>query len=111
MQGLQAGQHKLIYLELQTEMVASLARQAGFEAKAKDGARAIQLDLTAPARQAPLLLFDAADPAYGAGFLSPAGDVSPGIDGERCGGVRDWRDSASGRPNREHRTEKLSSQH
>ena len=62
MQVLQAGQHKLIYLELQTEMVASLARQAGFEARAKDGTRTIQLDLTAPGRQAPLLLFDAADP-------------------------------------------------
>src|ERR1051326_4268113 len=62
MQVLQAGPHKLIYLELQTEMVASLARQAGFDAKARDGARAIQLDLTAPSRQAPLLLFDAADP-------------------------------------------------
>lgn len=62
MQVLQAGAHKLIYLELQTEMVASLARQAGFEAKAKDSSRTIQLDLTAPARQAPLLLFDAADP-------------------------------------------------
>ena len=31
MQVLQAGQHKLIYLELQPEMVASIARQAGFE--------------------------------------------------------------------------------
>jgi hypothetical protein len=63
MQVLQAGQHKLIYLELQTEMVASIARQAGFEAKAKDTVRAIQLDLTTPSRQGPLLLFDAADPA------------------------------------------------
>src|SRR5258706_14841657 len=63
MQVLQAGQHKLIYLELQTDMVASIARQAGFETKAKDTVRAIQLDLSAPARQGPLLLFDAADPA------------------------------------------------
>ena len=63
MQVLQAGQHKLIYLELQPEMVASIARQAGFEIRAKDGQRTIQLDLTAPGRQAPLLLFDAADPA------------------------------------------------
>jgi hypothetical protein len=52
----------LIYLELQAEMVASLARQAGFEAKAKEGSRTIQLELTASSRQAPLLLFDAADP-------------------------------------------------
>ena len=63
MQVLQAGQHKLILLELQPEMVASIARQAGFETKAKDSSRAIQLDLTAPARQGPLLLFDAADPS------------------------------------------------
>ncbi|HXB75146.1 MAG TPA: hypothetical protein VNY05_43340 [Candidatus Acidoferrales bacterium] len=63
MQVLQAGQHKLIYLELQTEMVANIARQAGFETKAKDGQRVIQLDLSAPGRQGPLLLFDAADPA------------------------------------------------
>ena len=63
MQVLQAGQHKLIYLELQTEMVASIARQAGFETKAKDSARTIHLDLATPSRQGPLLLFDAADPA------------------------------------------------
>lgn len=63
MQVLQAGQHKFIYLELQPEMVAGIARQAGFETKVKDSARTIQLDLSAPARQGPLLLFDAADPA------------------------------------------------
>ncbi|HUI58504.1 MAG TPA: hypothetical protein VLY04_26210 [Bryobacteraceae bacterium] len=63
MQVLQAGQHKLIFLELQPDMVASIARQAGFETRAKDGPRAIQLDLNARSREAPLLLFDAADPA------------------------------------------------
>jgi hypothetical protein len=63
MQVLQAGQHKLIYLELQPEMIANIARQAGFETRAKDGQRVIQLDLSTPTRQAPLLLFDAADPA------------------------------------------------
>jgi len=63
MQVLQAGQHKLIYLELQPEMVTTIARQAGFETRAKDGPRSIQLELNAPGRQAPLLLFDAADPA------------------------------------------------
>jgi hypothetical protein len=63
MQVLQAGQHKLIYLELQAEMVTSIARQAGFEIRAKDGQRVLQLDLNVPGRQAPLLLFDAADPA------------------------------------------------
>jgi hypothetical protein len=63
MQVLQAGPHKLIYLELQAEMITSIARQAGFESRAKDSPRAIQLDLSVPGRQAPLLLFDAADPA------------------------------------------------
>src|SRR5450432_1365684 len=63
MQVLQAGTHKLIYLELQPEMVANIARQAGFDTKAKDSQRTIQLDLTAAGRQGPLLLFDAADPA------------------------------------------------
>jgi len=63
MQVLQAGTHKLIYLELQPDMVSSIARQAGFETRAKDGPRILQLDLTATDRQSPLLLFDAADPA------------------------------------------------
>jgi hypothetical protein len=63
MQVLQAGQHKLIYLELQPVMVANIARQAGFETRTKDSQRSIQLELSAPGRQAPLLLFDAADPA------------------------------------------------
>src|SRR5215467_9752360 len=63
MQVLQAGQHKLIFLELEPELVANIARQAGFDAKLKDSQRSITLDLTAAGRQAPLLLFDAADPA------------------------------------------------
>src|SRR6478672_5332045 len=63
MQVLQAGTHKLIYLELQPQMVAKIARDAGFETRAKDGPRSIQLDLSTPSREAPLLLFDAADPA------------------------------------------------
>jgi hypothetical protein len=63
MQVLQAGTHKLIYLELQPEMVASIARQAGFDTRAKDGPRTLHLDLAARDRRSPLLLFDAADPA------------------------------------------------
>ena len=63
MQVLQAGPHKLIYLELDPEMVANIARQAGFETRVKDSPRILQLDLSAPGRAAPLLLFDAADPA------------------------------------------------
>jgi hypothetical protein len=63
MQVLQAGQHKLIFLELEPELVSNIAKQAGFESKLKDSPRTITMDLTAQGRQAPLLLFDAADPA------------------------------------------------
>ena len=63
MQVLQAGRHKLIYLELQPEVVASVARQAGVESRTKDGERSIQMDLSASDRDAPLLLFDASDAA------------------------------------------------
>jgi hypothetical protein len=63
MQVLQAGPHKLIYLELEPEMVANIAKQAGFDARMKDNPRTLQVDLNAPNREAPLLLFDAADPA------------------------------------------------
>ena len=63
MQVLQAGQHKLIFLELETELVTNIARQAGFESKLKDTPRDIILELTAQGRQTPLLLFDASDPA------------------------------------------------
>src|SRR5215470_8827511 len=59
MQVLQAGPHKFLYLEVQPEMIANIARKAGFDAKMKDSQRSIQLDLSAPGR---LLLFDAADP-------------------------------------------------
>lgn len=63
MQVLQAGIHKLIYLELQPQLVTKIARDAGFETRAKDGQRSIYLELSAPSRETPLLLFDAADPA------------------------------------------------
>jgi len=63
MQVLQAGQHKLILLELDLDLVTNVAKQAGFEVKIEDSPRALVLDLAAAGRQAPLLLFDAADPA------------------------------------------------
>ncbi|MBI1792379.1 MAG: hypothetical protein HYR60_33060 [Acidobacteria bacterium] len=63
MQVLQAGPHKLIYLELDPELIGNVIKQAGFEAKTEDTPRALILDLTAAGRQSPLLLFDAADPA------------------------------------------------
>lgn len=63
MQVLQAGQHKLILLEIDPAAVSEVAAQAGFEARAKDSPGSILLELTATDRDAPLLLFDAADPA------------------------------------------------
>jgi hypothetical protein len=63
MQVLQAGQHKLIFLELESDLVSNIAKQAGFESKLKDSPRNMALELTAAGRQAPVLLFDAADPA------------------------------------------------
>lgn len=62
MQILQAGRHKWLLLELDTESLENIARQAGFEFKLEDQARRVLLELTAEGRQAPLLLFDAADP-------------------------------------------------
>ncbi|HEY7333755.1 MAG TPA: hypothetical protein VH639_02650 [Bryobacteraceae bacterium] len=62
MQILQAGRHKLLLLELDAESLENVARQAGFEFKLQDQSRRVLLELTVEGRQAPLLLFDAADP-------------------------------------------------
>lgn len=62
MQVLQAGSHKLLLLELDLDFISNIAKQAGFEFKLDDGTRSLTIDLSAPGRQAPLLLFDAADP-------------------------------------------------
>jgi hypothetical protein len=62
MQVLQAGHHKLILLELDTDFISNLVKQAGFEFRLEDRNRNLMLDLMASDRQAPLLLFDAADP-------------------------------------------------
>jgi len=63
MQVLRAGQHRLILLELDPELVSRIARQAGFNCKLEDGLRSVVAELTAENRESPLLLFDAADPA------------------------------------------------
>lgn len=62
MQVLQAGHHKLLLLELDTDFVSGLVKQAGFEFRLEDRNRTLMLDLNASERQAPLLLFDASDP-------------------------------------------------
>lgn len=62
MQVLEAGSDKYLLLEIEPESVVAIARQAGFDVKVEDSSRVISVDLTAQGRQAPLLLFDAADP-------------------------------------------------
>ena len=62
MQVLQAGSHKLLLLELDPEFIQNIVKQAGFEFRMEENPRQLTLDLTAADRQAPLLLFDAADP-------------------------------------------------
>lgn len=62
MQVLQAGAHKLLLLELDPDFVTNIVKQAGFEFRVEDGPRTFTLELSAEGRQAPLLLFDAADP-------------------------------------------------
>lgn len=61
MQVLQAGRHKFLLLELETEPIETLARQAGFSSKVLDDPRRVVVDLCADDRQSPLLLFDATD--------------------------------------------------
>jgi hypothetical protein len=62
MQVLEAGNNKYLLLELDPESIGNIARQAGFEVKIDDQQRVVSLELAATDRQAPLLLFDAADP-------------------------------------------------
>ena len=62
MQVLEAGSNKYLLLELDAKFVGDIAKQAGFHFRIEDGPRVMSLDLSATGRQAPLLLFDAADP-------------------------------------------------
>jgi hypothetical protein len=62
MQVVVAGEHKFLLLELDADFIANIAKQAGFEYRIEDSRRSLCLDLLASGRQAPLLLFDAADP-------------------------------------------------
>ena len=63
MQVLQAGRHKLMLLELETEFIENIARQAGFEFRLDDQERRVVLELSAGGKASPLLLlFDASDP-------------------------------------------------
>ena len=62
MQVLEAGPNKYLLLELDPDLIGNIAKQAGFESKIEDHRRVMSVDLAATDRQAPLLLFDAADP-------------------------------------------------
>jgi hypothetical protein len=62
MQVLEAGKNKYLLLELDPESIGTIARQAGFDFKMDDRGRVLSIELSANDRQAPLLLFDAADP-------------------------------------------------
>jgi len=63
MQFLRAGDQQLIFLELEKDLVAGLAKQAGFECTVQEEPRRLILELTPTDAQEPVLLFDAADPA------------------------------------------------
>jgi hypothetical protein len=63
MQVVHAGRHRLIQLEFEPEILSGIAKQAGFDCKLEDSERVLGLELKAPSRPGPLLLFDAADPA------------------------------------------------
>ena len=62
MQVLEAGLNKYLLLELDAEFIGNIAKQAGFVFKIDDQPRVMSLNVSATDRQAPLLLFDAADP-------------------------------------------------
>jgi hypothetical protein len=62
MQVVQAGSQKLLCLELENDVIEQMAQQLNLECKLEDDARSLVLHLSAPNREGPLLLFDAADP-------------------------------------------------
>ncbi len=68
MQMLQAGANQIILLELDCDLLRQGAEEAGFACVALDDPRVATLELNAPGREAPLLIFDAADPANAGWF-------------------------------------------
>lgn len=59
----------MVLLELDPELIRQGAKETGFECKATDHGRCLSLELSAPEREGPLLLFDAANPANTNWFL------------------------------------------
>ena len=62
MQVLQAGDNQVVLLELDCDLLRQGAEEAGYECAVVDDTRVTTLQLSAPEREAPLLIFDAADP-------------------------------------------------
>jgi hypothetical protein len=69
MQVLQAGKHEVVLLEIDFDLLRQGIEETGFQAEIHEDRRAITLELEAPERDGPLLLFDASDPAN-AGWFS-----------------------------------------
>lgn len=63
MQLLQAGERQVVELEMDLDLLRQGAEESGFTCTVHDGVRHVVLELSAPERETPLLLFDAADPA------------------------------------------------
>ncbi len=63
MQFLRAGDQQLVFLELEGDLVLSLAKQAGFECTIQEDKRRMVLEVTPQSPRDPILLFDAADSA------------------------------------------------
>lgn len=63
MQVLQAGNRKLLLLELETQIVEGIVRQLGYDIRnLEETPRVVTFEASVPGRQEPLLLFDATDP-------------------------------------------------
>ena len=63
MQILQAGEHQLVSLEIDADTVRQIITEAGLTGTVQDSERMLLVELNAPDRDGPLLMFDAADPA------------------------------------------------
>ena len=64
MQVLQVGEEKLLLLEIESGVVSGNATQLGYSVHdMEDTPRVLSMELRTDGREAPLLLFDAADPA------------------------------------------------
>jgi len=63
MQIIQAGEHRLVSLEYDGETLRQIATESGLQCTVEETERAFLVNLNAPDREGPFLLFDAADPA------------------------------------------------